>query len=278
MIHNSGDKIRPMGDQIDILKIDTAKVRATLTAFIRSQLAAAGYSRALVGLSGGLDSAVSCALSVEALGAEKVSAIAMPYATSSPQSLADAKLVAQQFKVPLDVIDITPVAQPLMDQTPDMTRLRRGNIMARTRMMVLYDQSEAKQALVIGTGNKTEGLLGYTTLWGDMACALNPVGDLYKTQMRQLAADMKVPASVISKPPSADLWPGQTDEGELGVTYEEVDKLLHLLVDRALSPDQCIASGFASDLVLKVTERIRRNNFKRVMPPIAMLDMPDGAA
>ncbi len=143
--------------------------------------------------------------------------------------------------------------------------------MARARMIVLYDQSEVFKGLVVGTGNKTEILLGYTTLYGDSACALNPLGDLYKTQVRQLARAMGVPEVIVAKPPTADLWQGQTDEGELGFTYEEVDQLLYLLVDQRYSPQDCIEAGFSPEFVRKVVERMRRNHFKRVLPPIAKL-------
>ncbi len=143
--------------------------------------------------------------------------------------------------------------------------------MARARMIVAFDQSESFKGLVVGTGNKTEILLGYSTLYGDSACALNPIGDLYKTQLRQLAYALGIPEQIITKPPSADLWAGQTDEGELGFTYAEVDKLLFLLVDQRYRPEECIEAGFDEKFVRKVVERVRKNQFKRVLPPIAKL-------
>ena len=163
------------------------------------------------------------------------------------------------------------MVEPVIQLDPQISNVRKGNLMARARMIILYDQSEAFKGLVIGTSNKTEILLGYTTLWGDMASALNPIGDLYKTQVRQLARAMDIPQSVIDKAPSADLWKGQTDEGELGFTYEEVDKLLYLLVDRRYSVDDCIEAGFGKEFVYQVMERVRRNQFKRMLPPIAKL-------
>jgi len=166
-------------------------------------------------------------------------------------------------------VPITEMVQPLFERFPDASEVRRGNAMARTRMIILYDQSEVFRGLVVGTGNKTEILLGYTTLYGDSACALNPIGDLYKTQVRQLARAIGVPDVIINKPPTADLWKDQTDEGELGFTYAEVDKLLYLLVDQRYSPEECIESGFSIDFVNKVVERVRRYQFKRVLPPIA---------
>jgi NAD+ synthase len=253
------------------LTIHTGLARKILTGFIRSEITRAGFTRALIGLSGGLDSAVACALTAEALGPENVLALRLPYKTSSPDSLEDAQLTAEGLGVRFETIEITAMADPLIQRDPEVSRLRMGNILARTRMIVLYDQSEAFHGLVIGTSNKTEILLGYTTLWGDMAAAIVPLGDLYKTQLRQLARDLKVPQSVIEKPPSADLWIGQTDEAELGLTYEEVDKLLYLLVDRRFTPEDCVAAGFDRDFVEGVLKRMRRSHFKRLMPPIAKL-------
>jgi NAD+ synthase len=253
------------------LTINTALARTILTGFIRSEITRVGYSRAVVALSGGLDSALSCYLAVEALGAENVLAVSMPYKSSNPDSLEHAQEVIQALGVPSLTIPITPMVDPLLESIPEASAVRRGNIMARMRMIVIYDQSEAFRGLVVGTGNKTEILLGYTTLFGDSACALNPLGDLYKTQVRQLGRAMGIPAAILEKPPSADLWQGQTDEGELGFTYAEVDQLLHLLVDQRYSPAECVEAGFGEAFVQRVVERIRRNHFKRIPPPIAKL-------
>jgi NAD+ synthase len=168
-------------------------------------------------------------------------------------------------------IPITEMTDGLIRQFPEMNRIRQGNIMARMRMIVLYDQSHAFSGLAVGTGNKTEILLGYTTLYGDAASAINPLGDLYKTQVRQLAGAMGIPRVIIDKPPTADLWLGQTDEGELGFSYEDVDQLLYLLVDQRYTPEDCVKAGFAEAFVRKVMEKVSRNHFKRVMPPIAKL-------
>jgi NAD+ synthase len=260
-----------MPEQPDLLKIDTELVRKILVSFLRQEITRTGLARAVVGLSGGLDSTVSCMLSAEALGPENVLALMMPYKSSSPDSLADAQRVVAQTGVRHDTVDITPMVDPLLVRFPEADARRRGNIMARERMIVLYDQSAAFGGLVVGTGNKTEILLGYTTLFGDSACALNPLGDLYKTQVRQLAHALGVPEAILKKPPSADLWKGQTDEGELGYTYAEVDRLLYLLVDERYSPEECVAAGFAEKFVRSVTERVRRNQFKRVLAPIAKL-------
>lgn len=253
------------------LTLDPNFVRQILTKFIRSEITRAGFSRAVVNLSGGLDSAVSCLLAAEALGPQNVLALRLPYKTSSSDSLEHAQMVIDQSGVQARTISITDMADPLIDLEPGMSSIRKGNIMARLRMIVAYDQSEAFKGLVVGTGNKTEILLGYTTLYGDSACALNPIGDLYKTQVRQLAREIGVPEVIITKPPSADLWTGQTDEGELGFTYDEVDKLLYLLVDQRYRPEECVEAGFEEKFVRAVLERVRRNQFKRVLPPIAKL-------
>ena len=253
------------------LSINPELARKILTGFIRSEITRVGFTRAVVNLSGGIDSAVSCALAAEALGAENVLALRLPYKSSSQDSLDHAQLLIEQTGVQSLTIPITGMVDPLIEQFPEMSPMRKGNIMARLRMIVAYDQSEAFKGLVVGTGNKTEILLGYTTLYGDSACALNPIGDLYKTQVRQLARTLAIPEAIIAKPPSADLWAGQTDEGELGFTYEEVDKLLYLLVDQRYRPAECVEAGFTEDFVRKVVERLRRNQFKRVLPPIAKL-------
>jgi len=180
-------------------------------------------------------------------------------------------MVIEQFKVRSETIEITGMVDALISHDPEMSNMRKGNIMARARMIILYDQSEAFKGLVVGTGNKTELLLGYSTLWGDSASALNPIGDLYKAQVRQLSRALGVPSAIVNKAPSADLWAGQTDENELGFTYEEVDRLLFLLVDQRYSPEECMEAGFAQAFVEKVVTRIRRNQFKRMLPPIAKI-------
>jgi NAD+ synthase len=251
------------------LTINPDLTRKILTGFIHSEITRAGFTRAVVGLSGGIDSAVSCALAAEALGPENVLAVRMPYRASSPDSLEHAQMVIDKFKVRSETVEITSMAEPLLEREENMSKVRQGNILARTRMIVLYDRSAAFQGLVVGTSNKTEILLGYSTLWGDSACALNPIGDLYKTQLRQLAQDMAIPSAIIDKPPSADLWANQTDEGELGFKYAEVDQLLYLLVDQRYSPEECVQAGFAREFIQGVVERIRRSQFKRMLPPIA---------
>jgi NAD+ synthase len=251
------------------LSIDTTAVRKLLTEFLETEIHRAGLSKAVVGLSGGIDSSVSCLLAVEALGAENVLGVCMPYTTSSSESLEHAQLIIKQAGIASEIVPIAAMADPLIARYPDMDARRKGNIMARVRMIVLYDRSAEFKGLVVGTGNKTEIMLGYTTLFGDSACALNPVGDLYKTQLRQLAHAVNVPKVIIDKAPSADLWKGQTDEGELGLTYEEVDRLLYMLVDQRFTPEKCIEIGFGRDLVTKVVDIMRKTEFKRNLPPIA---------
>jgi len=253
------------------LAINTEVAEQILTKFIKSEVQRANFSKVVVGLSGGLDSAVSCVLAVKALGEENVIAIRMPYKSSSPDSLKHAKLVIDKFNIPNETIEITDIVDAFGKRDPEITKMRMGNIMARVRMILLYDQSESKSGLVLGTSNKTEILLGYSTLWGDMASALNPIGDLYKTQVRQLARFLGVPQEIIDKPPSADLWQGQTDEMDLGFSYENVDRLMYLLVDHRYNFDECVTEGFDPAFVQTVLDRIRKNQFKRVMPPIAKL-------
>lgn len=253
------------------LTINTDVARRILTGFIKSEITRVGYSRAVIGLSGGIDSALSLALAVEALGSENVLAVRMPYKASSADSLDHAQILIDQFNVKSETVEITAMVEPLFLQTPEISKQRKGNIMARQRMIVLYDRSEEFKGLVIGTSNKTEILLGYSTLWGDMASALNPIGDLYKTQLRQLSQAMGIPAEIVDKAPSADLWAGQTDEDELGFTYEDADKLLYLLVDQRYSAQECIEEGFDQKFVNAVLTLVRRNQFKRMMPPIAKL-------
>ena len=197
------------------LTLNPELTRKILTGFLHSEITRSGFTRAVVGLSGGIDSAPSCVLAADALGPENVLAVRMPYRASSPDSLEHAQMVIDRFKVRSETVEITPMADPLLEREGEMSKVRQGNVLARMRMIVLYDRSAAFQGLVVGTSNKTEILLGYSTLWGDSACALNPLGDLYKTQVRQLAGGMGIPAAIIDKPPSADLWADQTDEGEL---------------------------------------------------------------
>ena len=253
------------------LAIDCDDTTRILHGFIRREVERTGRRRVVIGLSGGLDSAVSAGLAVGALGRERVVCVMMPYSSSSPASLADARAVVGLLGCDSEVVEISSAVDALRDTSPEMDRVRLGNVMARARMVVLFDRSELHAALVLGTSNKTELLLGYGTLFGDLASALNPIGDLYKTQVRQLAGHLGLPGPVLHKPPSADLWPDQTDEDELGFSYDEVDRLLALLVDARVSRAAAIEAGFAETLVDRVTRLVLRSQFKRRMPLIAKI-------
>lgn len=248
--------------------IDPAVAAERCSEFIAATLAAAGRESLVVGLSGGIDSAVAAGLAVKALGANKVHGVMLPYRTSSSASLTDAEAVAAALGMSVAKVEITPMADAFLAEMATEDRIRRGNIMARCRMIVLYDRSARDGSLVLGTGNRTEGLLGYTTLYGDNACALNPIGQLYKTEIRALGAHLGLPAAVLTKAPSADLWEGQADEDELGLTYAEVDRLLVHLVDEGLGVRQLEALGFAAGLIAGVQTRLRTMAFKRAVPPV----------
>jgi NAD+ synthase len=254
------------------LAIDTDAARRIIGEFIRAQLDQAGFSKVLLGLSGGIDSALVAYVASEAIGSDNVLSILMPYETSSPESRSDAEEVVRRLGCPSELVDISAVVDAYFeDGREDAVPLRRGNFMARARMMVLYDHSVTWGGLVIGTGNKTEALIGYSTLWGDSASAFNPIGDLYKSQIRQLSAAVGVPEAIITKAPSADLWPGQTDEAEVGFSYAEVDRILFRLVDRRLSFDEVVADGFERELVERVDRMVASSEFKRQVPPIAKI-------
>lgn len=253
------------------LEINTGLAQKMITGFIADQIAKAGMTRAVIGLSGGIDSALSAYLAAEALGGENVLAVRMPYRTSSQNSLTDAETVIEDLGLPSLTVPITDMAEPLFEQFNGMSNVRRGNIMARLRMTILYDQSAAFGGLVLGTSNKTEFLLGYSTIYGDSGVALQPIADLYKAQVRQVAAAVGVPEAVIHKAPSADLWEGQTDEGELGFSYDDVDQVLFLLVDERYTVDEVVDEGFSRAFVEDVWRRVKANHYKRTMPNIAKL-------
>ncbi|HET7520837.1 MAG TPA: NAD+ synthase [Candidatus Limnocylindria bacterium] len=257
-------------------EIDAAQAVEVITGFIRSQLAQTGFSRLVVGLSGGVDSATSAFLAARAVGPDDLLAVRMPYRTSAPDSEADALRVVEAIGCRTEKVDITAMADPLLATITGSeaeTRVRRGNVMARLRMIVLYDRSAAFDALVIGTSNKTEALLGYGTLYGDMAAALQPIGDLYKSQLRAVAECLGVPEAILSKPPSADLWPGQTDESELGASYEDLDRALYALVDRRWTQDRCARAGMDPGLVQRVALTVARMEYKRQLPPVAKVSL-----
>jgi NAD+ synthase len=263
-------------EEAPLPEIDAAQAVEVITGFIRAQLEQTGFERLVVGLSGGVDSATSAFLAARAVGADNVLAVRMPYRTSSVESETDALRVVDALACRTERVDITPMVDPmldLIDGTQPETLVRRGNVMARVRMIVLYDRSAAFDALVIGTSNKTEALLGYGTLFGDMSAALQPIGDLYKSQLRAVAECLGVPPEILNKPPSADLWPGQTDEAELGASYEDLDRALYALVDRRWTVDRCVRAGLDASLVQSVASRVARMEFKRQLPPVAKVSL-----
>jgi NAD+ synthase len=261
--------------------IEPSQAIEVIVGFIRSQMAQTGFTRLVVGLSGGVDSATVAFLAARAIDPDNLLAVRMPYRASSDASETDALRVVQALGCRTERVDITPMVEPMLalmsdGDAPidsDALNVRSGNVMARQRMIVLYDRSAAFDALVIGTSNKTEALLGYGTLHGDMAAALAPIGDLYKSQLRAVAAELGVPGEILDKPPSADLWPGQTDEGELGRTYDLLDRALFALVDRRWSVDRCVAAGLDRSLVEWVARRVAQMEFKRQPPPVAKLSL-----
>lgn len=267
------------------LRIDTDVARRVIAGFIRDQLRQAGFERAVLGLSGGIDSALVAYLVAEAVGAERLLCLLMPYRTSSPASRADAEEVVARLACASRLVDISPIVDGYFGGATEGTAvpgaggvealaaspLRRGNFMARARMAVLYDASVWWGGLVVGTGNKTESLIGYTTLFGDSACAFNPVGDLYKTQVRQLALAMGVPDAILRKAPSADLWPGQTDEAEADFTYHELDRLLFWMIDRRRGARELEALGFDPATIARIERMVAGSEFKRQVAPVAKL-------
>ncbi len=259
------------GRQKQDLSLNMGVVRRLLVDFLRDECVNAGFRKGVLGLSGGVDSAVVAYLAIEALGKENVRAVIMPYRLSSPQSRADAELVLSELGMLSEVVDITPMVDAYLAGTSGADNVRQGNVMARQRMIVLYDISSRDRALVLGTSNKTELMLGYGTLFGDMACALNPLGDLYKTQVWQLADALGVPEAIVKKKPSADLWEGQTDEGEMGLTYARVDQLLFAMIDERRSDEELIRIGFEEEFVRRVKRMVMVNQFKRRPPVIAKI-------
>jgi len=249
------------------LSIEAEQAAEEIRQFIARAVARADAAGAVLGLSGGLDSATVAYLAAGALGPGRVWPFLLPYRASSPESGAGARLVAEALGVPLTVLDVSPQVDAYFACVGHPTPIRLGNKIARERMSILYDQAKAKGALVLGTGNRSERLLGYTTVWGDMACDLAPLGHLYKTEVRRLAAALGVPRAIIEKPPTADLWPGQTDEGELGITYQRADELLVLLVDRRMRERDVLALGYGQEEVRLVRRWVRRGAHKRRLPP-----------
>jgi NAD+ synthase len=275
------DAGRPLFELPDELAIDTDVARRVISGFIQGQLRQAGFERCVLALSGGIDSALVAYLVAEAIGADKLLCVMLPYRTSSPASRGDAETIIADLGCASDLVDISPMVDGYFgrdgvagaggEATTNASAIRCGNFMARMRMSVIYDRSVTFGGLVVGTGNKTESLIGYTTLFGDSACAFNPIGDLYKSQVRQVAAAIGVPHEVIAKAPSADLWPDQTDEGEGAFSYPVLDRVLYWRIDRRRETDELVAMGFDRGLVERVERLVATSEFKRQVPPVAKL-------
>ena len=253
------------------LDLNLKEVHNELVEFLRENFKKAGFSKAVLGLSGGIDSALVAYLLRDALGKENVLAIMMPYKSSNPDSLNHAKLVIEDLKINSKTIEITDMIDAYFKNEKEATSLRMGNKMARERMSILFDYSSKGNALVVGTSNKTEIYLGYSTQFGDSACALNPIGDLYKTNIWDLSRYLKIPNELIEKKPSADLWEGQTDEQEMGLTYKEADQVLYRMLEENKTVEEVLAEGFNKDLVDNIVRRMNRSEYKRRMPLIAKI-------
>ena len=250
-----------------MLKINCELVTSMLIRFLKDETEKIGLKKVVLGLSGGVDSAVVAALLAKAFKPQNVTALIMPYRESNPDSRAHAELLAKKLKINYLVQDISAMVDAFFKNQPNASALRKGNKMARERMCLLYDYSAENRALVIGTSNKTELLLGY----GDLASAINPIGDLYKSQIWQMAEYLDVPKEIIEKPPSADLWIGQTDEDELGYTYEEIDKLLYHVIDLRYPEELLLDLGYTTKTINDIKLKIQKNQFKRRPPVIAKL-------
>ncbi|MFA5069027.1 MAG: NAD+ synthase [Candidatus Omnitrophota bacterium] len=253
------------------LSIIPGAVRKKLIGFIRSTCAVKGFTKVVLGISGGLDSSVVASLSVLALGNNNVLGVIMPYGAHSAKSAQAAKRFAAGLRIKTLTIDIKPMLDAYFRTDITADNLRRGNKMARERMSILFDLSHKNKALVIGTSNRTEILVGYGTIYGDCAYALNPISCLYKTQLRCLASYLGIPSFILKKAPSADLWPGQTDEGEMGYAYRDIDRLLFCMMDKKMNNRQLFLEGFDKDFIHYIRDRVKNNKFKSQLPIMAKL-------
>lgn len=253
------------------LTIDPALTARWLEAFLRDELIERrAMGRAVLGLSGGIDSALVAYLCARALGPENVYAIRMPYKASSSSSLTDAQRIVDALGIHVETIEITDAVDGYLKHAPDADARRKGNVMARTRMLVLFDQSARRSALPVGTGNKTERLLGYFTWHADDTPPVNPIGDLFKTQVWELARYLGVPTEVIDKPPSADLEANQTDEADIGITYAKADRILNMIL-HGYKDDAIVARGHQFAEVRLVRRRVDGTHWKRHLPTTALV-------
>ncbi|HYU27598.1 MAG TPA: NAD+ synthase, partial [Gemmatimonadales bacterium] len=276
-IRNPQSAIHVVGrgvEEGDPLQIDADLARRWLTSFLKDEVVRRrGFTKGIVGLSGGVDSSLTAFLAVEALGKENMIGVRMPYRTSSPESLDHAQLVTQTLGIQAVTVDITAAVDGYLsqvEQNGDADPTRRGNVMARERMIVLFDLSAKYKALPIGTSNKSERLLGYFTWHADDTPPVNPLGDLFKTQVRALARHVGVPEVILRKPPTPDLVPGQTTEGDYGISYDKVDRILYYLI-RGMKPAEVVARGFTPEEVAKVAGRLESTHWKRRLPTVAMM-------
>ena len=250
------------------MKINEPFVEKIITSFIKEELSKFNFTMGILGLSGGLDSSVCAFLAAKALNPRNVMGLIMPFGKTFGTDVKHAQEIAQILGIKSKIIDIYPMVDSYFSRYPTKNKIAKGNKMARERMSILYDFSFRENALVLGTSNKTEMLLGYGTIYGDMACGINPLGDLYKTQIRQLAKHLGIPEKIQKKLPTAGLWAGQTDEEEIGLTYDEIDKILFELVDKRLPKKEVISAGYKKESVEKITNLIKKSEFKRKLPPI----------
>ncbi|MCK4654993.1 MAG: NAD+ synthase [Candidatus Cloacimonetes bacterium] len=249
-------------------KIDLNEEISNIVDFIQNELKKAGFSKVIIGLSGGLDSSVVAALCVRAISMENVLGVMMPYWRSHPNSLKHAKELSKILGIKYEIIDISPMVDVYFDKfESEVNYIRRGNRMARERMCILYDLSAKYRALVVGTGNKSEIMVGYCTQYGDNACAFEPIGHIYKTEVANIAKLLKLPESVINKKPTADLWADQTDEKEMDITYKRLDEILYNLLDLELEKEEITKKGFSQGEIEKVQRMIKKSGFKRTTPP-----------
>lgn len=254
-----------------MLEIDCEAVEKVLVNFIRDSVYKNNFKNGIIGVSGGIDSAVVLALTRRALGSDHTFALLMPYKLSSADSLSHGKKICGQLNVTYEIVDITPPVDAYFEKFAAEDKVLIGNKCARERMSVLYDFSVRKKALVVGTSNKSEMLIGYSTLYGDSAAAFLPIGDLYKTQVFELAGYLQIPGEIIEKKPSADLWQDQTDEGEIGITYKVLDEILFNLVERRKRAVDIEKMGYAPATIKNIKKKIINSQFKRTMPPVVKI-------
>nr|MBN2277886.1 NAD+ synthase [candidate division Zixibacteria bacterium] len=259
---------------MDIIISNERALATTLEKFLKDKLVNSGLKGYILGLSGGIDSSLAASIAARAIGANQIHGLMMPYKHSSGDSLADAERLVKQLGISSETIEISPMIDDYYKNVSIVNKVRLGNKMARERMSILFDRAYEMGCLVLGTSNRTEICLGYGTWYGDMACSVNPLGMLYKTQVRQMARYYDIPGSIITKTPSADLWPGQTDEGELGLEYEKVDRLLFMIIEQGLTKRlELTRAGFSDAFIVRAVTLINKFHYKRHLPEIPDLGL-----